>query len=100
MEMFIFAPILIINDKRNPMNTLEFEAAKAEFARMVLNLESEELFQRVYRCYEEALGEDRLSPCGYTLEEIKRRLYSTEVDALAGRGLSTEEVLKQTEEWA
>ena len=38
-------------------------------------------------------------PCQYTLEEVKQRLRSTEADAIAGRGLTTEEVMKRTDIW-
>lgn len=38
-------------------------------------------------------------PCQYTLEEVKQRLRSTEADAITGRGLTTEEVMKQTDRW-
>jgi hypothetical protein len=38
-------------------------------------------------------------PCNYSLEEVKQRLHRTEADALAGRGLSMEEVEEQSEKW-
>ncbi|MBQ8225195.1 MAG: hypothetical protein IJZ86_07600 [Bacteroides sp.] len=39
------------------------------------------------------------SPCCYSLDEVKLRLQRTEADAIAGRGLSTEEVFAMSEEW-
>ena len=39
------------------------------------------------------------SPCAYTLGEVKQRLRQTERDAIAGKGLTTEEVMAQSEEW-
>lgn len=40
---------------------------------------------------EAAPSDGKLSPCAYTLEEVKQRLRATEADAVAGRGLSEEE---------
>lgn len=38
-------------------------------------------------------------PCNYSLEEVKQRLRRTEADALAGRGLTMEEVEEESEKW-
>ena len=81
------------------MNTFEFEALKAELARNILNSKDPEVIERVRRSYEEAMECTAESPCRYTLDEVKARLRATEADAIAGRGLTTEEVMKLSEEW-
>lgn len=81
------------------MNTFEFEAIKAELARNILNNKNPEVIAHVRRSYEEAVEYTSAPPCRYTLDEVKARLRATEADALAGRGLTTEEVMKLTEEW-
>lgn len=40
-----------------------------------------------------------IPPCLYSQAEVIQRLRSTEKDALAGKGFSTEEVLAASEEW-
>ena len=42
---------------------------------------------------------EKEAPCRYTVDEVKDRLRSTEADAIAGRGLSTEEVMRLSEQW-
>lgn len=81
------------------MNTFEFEAIKAELARNILNSKNPEVIERVRRSYEEAMEHTSAPPCRYTLDEVKARLRATEADAIAGRGLTTEEVMKLSEEW-
>lgn len=81
------------------MNTFEFEALKAELARNILSCKDPEVIERVRRSYEEALECTSEPPCRYTLDEVKARLRATEADAIAGRGLTTEEVMKLSEEW-
>lgn len=81
------------------MNTFEFEAIKAELARNILNSKDPEVIERVRRSYEEAVECTAEPPCRYTLDEVKARLRATEADAIAGRGLTTEEVMKLSEEW-
>lgn len=81
------------------MNSFEFEALKAELARNILNSKDPEVIERVRRSYEEAMECTAEPPCRYTLEEVKARLRATEADAIAGRGLATEEVMKLSEEW-
>lgn len=81
------------------MDTFEFEAIKAELARNILNSKNPEVIERVRRCYEEAVEYTSAPPCRYTLDEVKARLRATEADAIAGRGLSEEEVMKLSEEW-
>lgn len=79
------------------MNKYEFEAIKAELARNILNSDDEALIETLRHCYAESQGQG--APCRYTLNEVKARLRSTEADAIAGRGLSTEEVMALTEKW-
>ena len=74
------------------MNTYEFEARKAELARNILNSQNPEVIERVQQTYEQAVSHSATPPCRYTLEEVKQRLRDTEADAIAGRGLSEEEV--------
>lgn len=81
------------------MNTFEFEALKAELARNILSCKDPEVIERVRRSYEEAMECTAEPPCRYTLDEVKARLRATEADAIAGRGLTTEEVMKLSEEW-
>ena len=81
------------------MNTFEFEALKAELARNILSCKDPEVIERVRRSYEEAMESTAEPPCRYTLDEVKARLRATEADAIAGRGLTTEEVMKLSEEW-
>ena len=81
------------------MNTFEFEALKAELARNILNSKDPEVIERVRRSYEEAMECTAEPPCRYTLDEVKARLRATEADAIAGQGLTTEEVMKLSEEW-
>lgn len=38
-------------------------------------------------------------PCCYTVEEMKERVAQTLDDALHGRGISEEEVMRRTERW-
>ena len=42
---------------------------------------------------EQVLLEREPLPCAFSIDEVKERLRSTESDALAGVGLTTEEVL-------
>ena len=70
------------------MNTIEFEAQKAQLARAILNTDSPEVINRVRESYLQATT----APCRYSLDEVKDRLRHTEADAIAGRGLSEEEV--------
>lgn len=77
------------------MDRYEFEAIKAELARNILNSDDEVLIENLRRSYEQSKN----APCRYTLSEVKARLRSTEADAIAGRGLSTEEVAASTEKW-
>ena len=79
------------------MNKQEFEAVKAELARNILNSSDEELIESMRRCYENSVGSHQSAPCRYTLSEVKSRLSNTEADAIAGHGLTTEEVLAATE---
>lgn len=79
------------------MNRYEFEAIKAELARNILNSDDEALIEYLRHCYAESQGQS--APCRYTLNEVKARLRSTEADAIAGRGLTTEEVMALTERW-
>ena len=81
------------------MNSFEFEALKAELARNILNSKNPEVIERVRRSYEEAMECTAEPPCRYTLDEVKARLRATEADAIAGRGLTTEEVMKLSEAW-
>lgn len=80
------------------MNNSEFEAIKAELARNILNSSDRELIESMRRCYENSV-ECTLPPCCYSIDEVKVRLRNTESDALAGRGLTTEEVVAATEKW-
>ena len=80
------------------MNKYEFEAIKAELARNILNSSDEELIESLRRCYENSV-EYALPPCCYTLDEVKARLKNTANDAIAGNGLTTEEVISATEKW-
>ena len=75
----------------------EFGAIKAELARNILNSDEEALIEHLRPCYAESQGQG--APCRYTLNEVKARLRSTEADAIAGRGLTTEEVMALTERW-
>lgn len=79
------------------MDRYEFEAIKAELARNILNSDDEVLIENLRRNYVDAQSQN--APCRYTLSEVKVRLRSTEADAIAGRGLSTEEVMASTEKW-
>lgn len=83
------------------MNTLEFEARKAELARAILNMENPNVIAHVWQSYQQALKNeaDEQAPCKYSLDEVKNRLRQTEADAIAGRGLTTEEAMAQSEEW-
>lgn len=83
------------------MNIYEFEAAKAELARNILNTQSEEVIVRVRDSYLQAMEHEvsRITPCRYSLEEVKQRLCNSEKDAIAGRGLSEEEVEALSEAW-
>ena len=80
------------------MNKYEFEAIKAELARNILNSSDEELIESMRRCYENSV-EYAQSPCRYSLDEVKARLCNTEDDAIAGHGLSTQEVMDATEKY-
>lgn len=40
-----------------------------------------------------------VAPCIYTVEEVKERLNRTEADALSGKGITTQEVMKRIEKW-
>ena len=81
------------------MNKQEFEAVKAELARNILNSCDEDLIESMRRCYENSIESRQSIPCRYTLSEVKSRLRSTEADAIAGYGLTTEDVLAATERW-
>lgn len=83
------------------MNSYEFEAAKAELARNILNTQSEEVIEHVRHSYWQAVEQEASSaaPCRYSLEEVKQRLRDTEQEAIAGRGLSEEEVEALSEAW-
>lgn len=79
------------------MNNLEFEAQKAALARAILNSNSPEIIEEVSRSFQTAV--EREAPCRFSLDEVKARLRDTEADAIAGRGLTTDEVMKMSEKW-
>ena len=75
------------------MTTIELEASKAELVREILNIENSETNGKL-RKYLSKLrsNKEEASPCEYTLEEVRQRLAITGKDAIAGIGISGEEM--------
>ena len=78
------------------MTTIELEASKAELVREILNIENSETLETIgkLRKYLSKLrsNKEEASPCEYTLEEVRQRLAITGKDAIAGIGISGEEM--------
>ncbi|MCD8184073.1 MAG: hypothetical protein LUE99_14480 [Bacteroides sp.] len=79
------------------MTTRELRASIFEDLNFLLD--DEEAMCQLKNYLEELKKKTVKSPCAYTLDKVKQRLRNTEKDAIAGRGLTTEEVMAQSEEW-
>ena len=75
------------------MTTIELEASKAELVREILNIDNSETIGKL-RKYLSKLQNNKqeTSTCEYTLEEVRQRLSITGKDAIAGIGISGEEM--------
>lgn len=81
-------------------NSMELDAMKAALAREILNTDSSEILKKVWKAFERARkSEETLSPCRYTVEELKERVHQGVQDARSGLGVTTEELIKQSQTW-
>lgn len=79
---------------------MELDAMKAELAREILNTNSFEILKRIRKTFEHAKkSEDVLLPCRYSIEELKERVNKGVQDARSGQGVTTEELIKQSQSW-
>lgn len=84
----------------NKDNYMELDAMKAALAREILNTDSSEILNKVRKVFERSKkSEETLPPCRYTVEELKERVHKGVQDARDGKGVTTEELLKQSEAW-
>ena len=84
----------------NMDNYMELDAMKAALAREILNTDSSEILNKVRKVFERSKkSEETLPPCRYTIEELKERVHKGVQDARAGKGVTTEELIKQSEAW-
>lgn len=84
----------------NMENYMELDAMKIALAREILNTDNSEILKKVRKAFERARKcEDTLPPCRYTIEELKERVHKGVQDARAGKGVTTEELIKQSEAW-
>lgn len=75
------------------MTTIELEASKAELVREILNIDSSETIGKLRKYLSKLRNNTQVaSPCEYTLEEVRQRLSITGKDAIAGIGISGEEM--------
>lgn len=93
----------VVCEKERSMNMdnyMELDAMKAALAREILNTDSSEILNKVRKVFERSKkSEETLPPCRYTVEELKERVHKGVQDARAGKGVTTEELLKQSEAW-
>lgn len=81
-------------------NSMELDAMKAALAREILNTDSSEILKKVRKVFERARkSEEILPPCQYTIEELKERVHQGVQDARAGKGVTTEELIKLSQAW-
>lgn len=84
----------------NMENCMELDAMKAALAREILNTDSSEILNKVRKVFERSKkSEETLPPCRYTVEELKERVHKGVQDARDGKGVTTEELIKQSEAW-
>lgn len=75
------------------MTTIELEASKAELVREILNLDNSETIGKLKRYLSKLRNNQQdASPCEYTIEEVRQRLSITGKDAIAGIGISGEDM--------
>lgn len=93
----------VVCEKERSMNMdnyMELDAMKAALAREILNTDSREILNKVRKVFERSKkSEETLPPCRYTVEELKERVHKGVQDARDGKGVTTEELLKQSEAW-
>lgn len=93
----------VVCEKERSMNMdnyMELDAMKAALAREILNTDSSEILNKVRKVFERSKkSEETLPPCRYTVEELKERVHKGVQDARDGKGVTTEELLKQSEAW-
>lgn len=80
---------------------MELEAQKALLVRDILTeINDKEMLKKLRKALERIMKvkAEEAVPCQYTLEEVRHRLLKTEQDALDGKGISHEEVMKEMDE--
>ena len=75
------------------MTTIELETSKAELVREILNIDNSETIGKLRKYLSKIRSyKQKVSPCEYTLEEVRQRLSVTGKDAIAGIGISGDEM--------
>ncbi|MCS2891938.1 hypothetical protein [Parabacteroides faecis] len=75
------------------MTIIELEASKAELVREILNIDNSETIGKLRKYLSKIRSnKQEVSPCEYTLEEVRQRLSVTGKDAIAGIGISGDEM--------
>ncbi|WP_321330840.1 hypothetical protein [uncultured Bacteroides sp.] len=80
------------------MTTQRLEAKKAMLAREVLNIENEEMANKLID-YIGQLKEEEKAPCQFTVEELKEEVEKSMKQAEQGLGYTTEEIIKLRPQW-
>ena len=75
------------------MTIIELEASKAELVREILNIDNSETIGKLRKYLSKIRSnKQEVSSCEYTLEEVRQRLSVTGKDAIAGIGISGDEM--------
>ena len=81
-------------------NSMELEAMKASLAQKILTeVDSRELLEKLSKYLQKNLKKKVSVPCQYTAEELQEYAMQGVEDARAGKGMSTDELIKISEAW-
>lgn len=81
-------------------NSMELEAMKASLAQKILTeVDSKELLDKLSKYLQKNLKKKSSAPCQYTVEELQKYAMQGVKDAHAGKGISTDELIKISEAW-
>lgn len=80
------------------MTTAAFNTRKIEMVQYVLNLTDPSILEALEQTIN-TYKANEAAPCTYTEQEVKARLLETESAAIAGEGISMDEVVRMSERW-
>lgn len=81
-------------------NSMELEAMKASLAQKILTeVDSRELLEKLSKYLQKNLKKKVSVPCRHTAEELQEYAMQGVEDARAGKGMSTDELIKISETW-